>query len=243
MSAQTGAQDISEPGSSSSDECSDAEDLVSEAPIAEMVVEGSAAVDSPGGDAARESGDQLSRLVDNVAELTVQVRRAHDRAAKRESILAVLADEVDVLRRGERRALLRPMITSIARVRDSLLQQSASLPEDFDAARAVRLLESFAGEIELLLEDNGVSLDWTEPGSTFDARRHRLIRMIDTADETLVGQVAETHRAAYVDDETGAILSHGGVSVYRLAPGSVEPNGTGNHPDAEDETTPTNGMN
>ena len=53
-----------------------------------------------------------------------------------------------MLRRGERRGLLRPLLADMCRLRDDLLKQAATLPAEFDAAKAADLLRSYAETIE-----------------------------------------------------------------------------------------------
>src|SRR5690349_2190260 len=82
-----------------------------------------------------------------LAEIAVAVReisdasdRYHARAEQREGVIDYLRSELDVLRRGERRGLLRPVLADMCRLRDDLLGQAATLPADFDAEKAAGLL-------------------------------------------------------------------------------------------------------
>ena len=95
----------------------------------------------------------------SVAEVAAAVRqlaspseRYHLRAEQREAVIDHQRDEVDRLRRGERRGLLRPLLAETCRLRNDLLRQAGELPADFDAERAAaaavvcRIRRDHAGE-------------------------------------------------------------------------------------------------
>jgi len=103
----------------------------------------------------------------------VSSERYHARAEQREGVIDHLHAEVDRLRRGERRGLLRPLLVEICRLRNDLLRQAEDLPADFDAGRARLLLRSYADSVELALEDSGVATFAPEQGDQFEPRLHR----------------------------------------------------------------------
>ena len=98
----------------------------------------------------------LAGIAASVRELANSAERYHARAEQREGVIDHLRAEVDRLRRGERRGLLRPLLAEMCRLRNDLLRQAAELPADFDAERAALLLRSYAETVELTLESNGV---------------------------------------------------------------------------------------
>ena len=102
----------------------------------------------PGPPAAAEPAEpgeaplaELSAAVRQAADLS---RRYHARAEQREAVIDFLRSELETLRRGERRGLLRPVLAEMCRLREDLISQAASLPADFDAAKAAGLLRSYA---------------------------------------------------------------------------------------------------
>ena len=69
--------------------------------------------DGPGG---RDAGIALAALSAAVGELAGAAERYHDRAAQREGVIDYLRTELDTLRRGERRGMLRPLLTEMCRL-------------------------------------------------------------------------------------------------------------------------------
>ena len=114
-------------------------------------------------------------ISETLERLAASSERYHARAEQREGVIDHLRSEVDRLRRGERRGLLRPLLVEICRLRNDLLRQAEDLPGDFDAERARLLLRSYAESIELALEDNGVATFAPEQGDRFVPRLHRRV--------------------------------------------------------------------
>lgn len=196
---------------------------------ATATVDAVAAVE-PGGTPADPAGDDperespVARAADPIAELTAAVTRLaaesgkqHARAAHREAVIDNLHAEVEKLRTGERRGTIRPLLVSVARIRDDLLRQASQLPADFDAARAAKLLQSFADSVEILLDDYGVSTYTPAVGDEFDARRHKAVSSTLTADAALVKTVASVQRDGYHDVEAGVPAKQAEVVVYVAA--------------------------
>ena len=178
-------------------------------------VRGAAEAAEPGG---ATDGDQVERAL---AEISVTVRelagsaeRYHDRAAQREGVIDYLRAELETLRRGERRGLLRPLLTEMCRLRNDLLRQAATLPQDYDADQAAKLLVSFAETVELALENNGVANYSAGEGEPFDPRRHRRLRGAESDDPAKAGRVAQPLRDGYLDIETDSPIVHAEVTVF-----------------------------
>lgn len=153
-----------------------------------------------------------------IDRISTELRKHHDRASHREAVIDSLHAEVELLRRGERRALLRPMLAATARLHDDLVHQAGSLPDDFDAHGAARLLQSFADSVELMLDDYGVRIEVPELGADFDARRHRTIGKTITSNAEQANKVAEARRGTYFDSESGSVLAHAEVVVFAYEP-------------------------
>jgi len=166
---------------------------------------------APAGDPAEHA---LAELSVTLRELAGSAERYHDRAAQREGVIDYLRAELETLRRGERRGMLRPLLTEMCRLRNDLLRQAATLPPDYDADQAAKLLVSFAETVELTLENNGVASYSPGVGEPFDPRRHRRLRGADSDDPAEAGHVAQTLRDGYLDVETGSPIVHAEVTVF-----------------------------
>jgi molecular chaperone GrpE (heat shock protein) len=157
-----------------------------------------------------------------LAELTAEVRRLataaeqyQERARQREGVIDYLRSELDLLRRGERRGLLRPILTEMSRLHADLARQATSLPPDYTAERAANLLGNYADSLKDALEDNGVVTYAPEAGDAFDPRRHRQIKTEATADPDLDGRVASVRKDGYLDIAANSLLSPAEITLYK----------------------------
>jgi len=170
----------------------------------------------------RGTDDLLAQVASATQEVAAAADRYHTRAEQREGVIDYLRSELDLLRRGERRGLLRPVLAELCRLRDDLLKQAATLPADFSADKAADLLRSYAETIELTLENNGVVTYAPDSGDAFNPRLHRRISGALTADPALTGHVAGIQRDGYLDIEANSPISPAEVSVYAAAQGEQE---------------------
>ncbi|MGD0560648.1 MAG: nucleotide exchange factor GrpE [Streptosporangiaceae bacterium] len=154
---------------------------------------------------------EFAAIVREVAELS---QRYHARAEQREGVIDFLRSELDALRQGERRGVLRPMLAELCRLREDLLGQADTLPGDFDAAKAAGLLRSYAETLELTLENNGVVTYAPDSGDLFDPRLHRRAGGEPTADPALAGHVARVRRDGYLDMEANSPIAPAEVTVF-----------------------------
>jgi molecular chaperone GrpE len=189
----------------------------------------SGAADPPPADPPAEPVSQQSSTVDPLVDvsatlvrLVAEFEKHHQRAAHRESVIDNLHAELEKLRTGERRGVVRPLLASLARLRDDMLKQATSLPDEFDAARAQKLLRSFADSIEITLEDFGIGIYTPELGGEYDPRCHKAVSSAPTADPALVRRIADVRKDGYQDTEIGAPLTQAEVIVYVVIPDSVD---------------------
>lgn len=166
----------------------------------------------PGGDPAQAA--LLANLSAGVRELADLSARYHARAEQREGVIDFLRSELDTLRTGERRGLLRPVLAELCRLRDDLVSQADSLPADFDAAKGASLLRSYADSIELTIEDNGIVAYAPDIGDRFDPRMHRRAGSVPATDEALAGHVAAVRRAGYLDIAANSPIAPAEVTVF-----------------------------
>ncbi|MGD0602838.1 MAG: nucleotide exchange factor GrpE [Streptosporangiaceae bacterium] len=171
------------------------------------------------GEPAGAPEDLITEISVSVRKLADSSQRYHTRAEQRESVIDYLRAELEQLRQGERRGLLRPVLAEMCRLRDDLLKQAATLPADFDAAKTADLLRSYAESIELTLESNGVVTYAPEAGDPFNPRMHRRVSGEPTADPTLAGHVAALNRDGYLDIEANSPIAPAEVTVYAVTQG------------------------
>jgi molecular chaperone GrpE len=183
---------------------------------------------SPAADPPDQTAALLATISEAVERLAASSERDHARAEQREGVIDHLHSEVDLLRRGERRGLLRPLLVQTSRLRNDLLRQAEDLPDDFDAERARVLLRSYAESVELTLEDNGVVTFAPEAGDQFEPRLHRRAGGEPTSDPTLAGRVARVKRSGYLDSEANLPIAPAEVVLFVPVsePGGAEPAST-----------------
>lgn len=167
--------------------------------------------------AGQQTAGQFAGLADAVRLLADSAAKYHARAEQREGVISQLHAEVDRLRRGERRGLLRPLLAELCRLRNDLLRQAEDLPADFDAERARCLLRSYAESVELALEDSGVVIFTPQEGDRFDPRTHRRVGGAPTSDPALAGRVLRVLRSGYLDIEANGPIAPAEVVLFTLA--------------------------
>jgi molecular chaperone GrpE (heat shock protein) len=177
--------------------------------------------DSPPGEAAGSQGDAqeaasdlLTEFGEQLTQILSETKKYNTRAAQREQVIDSMHVELERLRRGERRSLLRPLITEICRLRDDILRQADTLPHAFDSAKAAELLRSYADSLVFALEDNGVCSYVPEVGDEFEATLHRASGRTPTTDARMVGKVASVVSPGYRDLEAERVIAPARVSLY-----------------------------
>ena len=157
----------------------------------------------------------LADLAAEVRRLAAAAEQYQERASQREGVIDYLRSELELLRRGERRGLLRPILTEMSRLHADLARQATGLPEKFTVDMAARLLDNYADSLKDALEDNGVVTYAPEVGDAFDPRRHRQIKSVATPDPDLDGRVAAVRKPGYLDIEADSLLSPAEVTLYK----------------------------
>lgn len=164
--------------------------------------------------AIEEPDARLAEVMEALRALTGVSEQYHLRAAQREAVIDQLHEEVDRLRRGERRGVMRPLLTEACRLREDLLRQADALPTEFDAEQASLLLRSYADSVEIMLENNGVVSFTPDSGDSFDPRLHRRVGQVEAPASERAGHVAHVRRRGYLDLETKVPISPAEVTVY-----------------------------
>jgi molecular chaperone GrpE (heat shock protein) len=162
----------------------------------------------------------VSELRASLAALESQAAREHDRAQAREAVIDRLHGEVERLRAGEARAVLRPAVTDLRRLRDDLLAQTRSMPETMSREQVSAVLESYADSVALILERCGIFVVRPEMDTTFDPHQQQVSGIAETAERNLDGTVASIVSDGYAEADTGRPVAPARVIVYRHADGA-----------------------
>ncbi len=197
---EAGVPDTVPPAESRPDQLTDA--VNEEAPTAGQA--------GPAGEAT------LAELAAEVRRLAAAAEQYQERARQREGIIDYLRSELDLLRRGERRGLVRPVLTVMARLHADLTRQATSLRPDFTAEQAANLLDNYAEDLQESLADNGVLTYQPGIGDPFDPRQHRqATKPVTTSDPDLDGRIAAVRKPGYRDIEADSLLSPAEVTLYK----------------------------
>jgi len=170
-------------------------------------------------DEAADDGvlDAIAEVRVSLTELTSQLAREHDRAQSREVVIDRLHAEVERLRAGEARSLLRPAVTDLRLLRDDLTAQARSVPEGMTRGEVTALLESYADSVALILERCGVVPVRPAAGeTTFSPRQQQVVGVLGTGRADLDGIVAEVISDGYTEAGTGQLVAPAKVTVYKV---------------------------
>lgn len=165
----------------------------------------------------------LGELRDAISSLTEQIATDHARAAAREKIIDRLHGEVERLRAGEVRLLLRPVIADLRRLHHDLLAEARSAAGAISPAQAVALLESFAESAELALERCGIAVIRPEPGGRCQPGPHQVTGIKPTGDDGLDGRIFQITSEGYLDVDSGRPIAPARVIIYRACQPEAEP--------------------
>ena len=155
----------------------------------------------------------------SLRELTSQLAREHDRAQARETVIDRLHAEVERLREGEARTLLRPAVTDLRRLRDDLATQARSVPAEMTKGEVAVLLESYADSVALILERCGVvPVRPVARETRFEPHQQQAVGVVGTGQAALDGIVAEVVSDGYAEAGTGRPVAPARVTVYKATP-------------------------
>jgi len=168
------------------------------------------------GDIPMESHD-LASLGEHLASLDERLAELDARARHREVVIDRLHEENRLLREGERRSLLDPLITDLIRLHEQLAREATRLSEqDSDATGA--LLDSLADDVLLALERAAIEPIRAQVGEPFRADLHQPSGTVDDPDPERNNTVAHMVCPGFRDTVTGRIRSRIRVRFFRHTP-------------------------
>ena len=168
------------------------------------------------GDIPMESHD-LAPLGEHLASLDERLAELDARARHREVVIDRLHEENRLLREGERRSLLDPLITDMIRLHEQLAREATRLSEqDSDATGA--LLDSLADDVLLALERAAIEPIRAQVGEPFRADLHQPSGTVDDPDPERNNTVAHMVSPGFRDTVTGRIRSRVRVRFFRHTP-------------------------
>jgi molecular chaperone GrpE len=154
----------------------------------------------------------LSKMEERILD-TFERKLAFD--ASKEKQIDRLHDELQGHRADLVLKAVRPVFQSLIRLHDDFGKVLDALdredPNQLNPERLLKLLKGFRDDVELALSDNGVQAFRTET-ETFDPRRQRVLRTVETTEQTQIGRLEARLRPGFEYGET--ILEKERVAVY-----------------------------
>lgn len=182
---------------------------------------------------------RLADADEEIERLTARLAEALDGAAVQRSAVDALHQDVTALQEAGRRTAtdiaraveqhttaalvdgqqrLHQASVGLAGLAQSLTDASRSVPTELTAESARMLFETFAVDVDLLLQQLGHEALGVAAGDPFDPRRHRAVRRVATDDPSADRTVARVLRDGYRTPATDRVLLFADVEVHRAAP-------------------------
>jgi molecular chaperone GrpE len=162
------------------------------------------------------TGPDDDPLVATLTAVDQELRAFHERAAHREAVIDRLHEENQILRAGQVRTALQPVLADLAKLYDGLSQQAARLAGEPAAAAEHALWASFADDVALALERYGTDIITARPGEAYDRGRHVAVGSVESADPAARGTVAQMLAVGLADQDSGQIRRPVRVRVYQV---------------------------
>ena len=112
-----------------------------------------------------------------------------------------------------------PLVREIVQIHDQIGKWRGAVASgtetELQLNECLDLLKSLQEDLELALARNGVEA-YRELATSFDARRQRILKKLNTTDKQFHGTIAERIRPGF--EMNGRIVAKEGVSIYVLAP-------------------------
>lgn len=183
----------------------------------------------------------LELVLERLAGLEAKVDEFQQRSAHRESVIDRLHEENQELRSGVRRAILEPAVTDLIRLHDALAREADRLKaQGPDTGASTAMMESFAGDVELILDRCGVEPFGAGPGDPYRPGDHRPVGVVPTDDPDQDNTIAELVAVGFRERDSNKVRRplHARFHQYREAADSVSPDQPAPAADAPDDVTP-----
>lgn len=162
-----------------------------------------------------ELGPRLTAMATTLAELAARYASASDRALARERVIDRQHEEIERLRSVERAGQLRPVITDLCQLRNGLLRQAGTVPDEMTGSQVASLLNSFAATAAEALERCGITVLPREVGVPFTPSRQQVAAVVEIDDPERDGTVAEVVQDGYAEIDSGKVVIPARVRLYR----------------------------
>ena len=149
-----------------------------------------------------EGSEQLERVLEQLAQLRVEIAEFHERSAHRETVIDRLHAENQELRAGVHRALLDPVVVDLVRLYEALGNE-ATRAKGTAIGTSPAMMASFADDVELILNRCGLEQFGAQPGDPYCPGEHKPLAVVPTDDPRKDRTVAEVIAPGFREHDTG----------------------------------------
>ncbi|MGH3427937.1 MAG: hypothetical protein ACRDQZ_10290 [Mycobacteriales bacterium] len=142
---------------------------------------------------------RLTAIEAGLAEVAQRFAGENARAVARERVIDRQHEEIERLKVIERAGHLRPIVTDLCRLRNGLLRQAGTIPDEITGPQVTTLLDSFAGTVEEILERCGVVVLPRDVGAPFASSRQEVTAVVEIDRPERDGTVADVVQDGYAE--------------------------------------------
>lgn len=158
---------------------------------------------------------RLTAIEAGLAEVAQRFAGENARAVARERVIDRQHEEIERLKVIERAGQLRPIVTDLCRLRNGLLRQAGTIPDEITGPQVTTLLDSFAGTVEEILERCGVVVLPRDVGAPFASSRQEVTAVVEIDHPEQDGTVADVVQDGYAEIHDGKVVVPARVRVHR----------------------------
>ena len=158
---------------------------------------------------------ELSRISDRLDDLVAQGAEYHRRSVHREAVIDRLHEENQKLRDEVRASVFDPITADLMRLYDSFRRDADRLTESGADPGLVKLMESYADDVELILDRCGLEPFSAAVGEPFRRGDHVVSGTVEASDPAQLDRIAEVIAVGFRDRATGQIKRPLRAKFYR----------------------------
>jgi molecular chaperone GrpE len=166
-------------------------------------------------DRAHGSG-ALADILERLRLLEQQSAEYHLRAAHREAVIDRLHSENQKLRDEARGLIFDPITADLIRLYDGLHRDAGRLAEAGADPGMVKLISSYAEDVELILDRCGLEPFTAVPGESFKLGEHSVAATIETTAQDRENTIAEVTATGFRERVSGLVKRPVRAKFYRL---------------------------
>lgn len=158
--------------------------------------------------------ERLTAIEDKLKALEKSFDEKIEHTAYEEKIVDRMHDELQDYKQDLYLKIMKPLINEIIGIRDNILKNAESYRQNGGENPSVPLktFETYAYDMEDALTNCNVEIFRDSEGDDFDPKRMRVVKKVDTDDESLHGKVAKVVNDGYRYESI--LLSPEKVEVY-----------------------------